>query len=240
MREIVLDTETTGLDPREGHRMVEIAAVELRDRVPTGRRLHLHFNPERPMPAEAERVHGLTDAFLADKPRFAERASELLAFLGDSPLIAHNARFDWQFLNAELELAGLPGIPEERMVDTLELARARLPGAKHSLDALCQRFGIDLSRRVRHGALIDTELLADVYVELTGGRQMGFDLGSGLIEAAVAPGPRRSWPARHFAVPEADLAAHRAFVGAMTNPIWARLEERAGGTAARAADMGEG
>ncbi len=240
MREIVLDTETTGLDPREGHRMVELAAVELRDRVPTGRRLHLYFNPGRPMPAEAEKVHGLTDAFLADKPRFADCAGELLAFLGDSPLVAHNARFDWRFLNAELELAGLPPIPEERLVDTLDLARARLPGAKHSLDALCQRFGIDLSRRVQHGALIDTELLASVYVELTGGRQMGFDLGGGLVEAAVAPGPRRHWPARVFAVPEAELARHRAFLARMASPLWARLEEAVAAAAGPPAEMGEG
>ena len=223
MREIVLDTETTGLDPAEGHRIVELAAVELRGRVATGGKLHLYFNPGRPMPPEAERVHGLTDAFLADKPAFAERAGELLAFLGDSPIIAHNARFDWRFLNAELERAGLPGIAEERLVDTLDLARARLPGAKHSLDALCQRFGIDLSRRVQHGAMIDTELLASVYVELTGGRQMGFDLGAGLVEAA-APVRRRQWPVRRFEVPEADLAAHRAFVARMADPLWARLE----------------
>jgi DNA polymerase-3 subunit epsilon len=233
MREIVLDTETTGLDPRDGHRLVELAAVELHDRVPTGRRLHLYFNPGRPMPAEAERVHGLTDAFLADKPSFAERARELLAFLGDSPIVAHNARFDWRFLNAELELAGLPPLPEERLIDTLDLARARLPGAKHSLDALCQRFGIDLSRRVQHGALVDTELLASVYIELTGGRQMGFELGGGLVEAAV-PARRRSWPARVFAIPAEELAAHRAFVAAMADPLWARLAPAA------AAQMGEG
>ncbi|MFN7174781.1 MAG: DNA polymerase III subunit epsilon [Thermaurantiacus tibetensis] len=226
MREIVLDTETTGLDPREGHRLVELAAVELRGRMPTGATLHLHFNPGRPMPPEAERVHGLSDAFLADKPPFAACADEILAFLGDSPIVAHNARFDWQFLNAELVAAGRPPIPEERLVDTLDLARARLPGAKHSLDALCQRFGIDLSRRVKHGAMIDTELLARVYVELTGGRQMGFDLEPGLLEAAVAPppGPARTWPVRHFEVPEAERLRHRAFVAQMANPLWAALE----------------
>lgn len=234
MREIVLDTETTGLDPAEGHRMVELAAVELRDRVPTGRRLHLYFNPGRAMPAEAEKVHGLSDAFLADKPAFAAEAGKVLAFLGDSPIVAHNARFDWRFLNAELELAGLPPIPEERLVDTLDLARARLPGAKHSLDALCQRFGIDLARRVRHGAMVDAELLANVYVELTGGRQMGFELGGGLVEA-TAPVRRRSWPVRLFEAPEAELAAHRAFVAAMANPLWARLAPAGAG-----GEMGEG
>ncbi|WP_448583001.1 DNA polymerase III subunit epsilon [Thermaurantiacus sp.] len=224
MREIVLDTETTGLDPSDGHRMVELAAVELCNRVLTGRRLHLYFNPGRPMPAEAQKVHGLTDAFLADKPAFAEVAAEILAFLSDSPIIAHNARFDWRFLNAELELAGLSPIAEERLVDTLDLARARLPGAKHSLDALCQRFGIDLSRRVQHGAMIDTELLASVYVELTGGRQMGLELGHGLVEAAAAPMPRRSWPVRVFALAPEELAAHRAFLAGMANPLWAKLE----------------
>ncbi|MFQ3665538.1 MAG: DNA polymerase III subunit epsilon [Sphingomonadaceae bacterium] len=222
MREIVLDTETTGLDPREGHRMVELAALELVERVPTGRTLHLYFNPERTMPPEAERVHGLTDAFLADKPRFAERLDEVAAFLADSPLVAHNAIFDWRFLNLELETAGAPPLPFERMIDTMELARRRLPGARHSLDALCQRFGIDLSRRMRHGALIDTELLAAVYVELTGGRQMGLDLATA---AAVEEGRPRERPARsprHFAVPADELERHRAFVAAMQEPIWLR------------------
>ena len=224
MREVVFDTETTGLDPRDGHRLVEFAAIEMIGRVPTGRHLHFYLNPQRQMPREAEAVHGLTDDFLADKPLFAERAAEMLAFLGDSMLVAHNARFDFGFLNFELERVGLPRIDEERMVDTLELARKRFPGAKHSLDALCTRFGIDRSARVVHGALIDTELLASVYVELTGGRQIGFDLAVSAqaesMEAAV-----EIWPRRIFSVPADELAAHRAFIEKMQNPVW---EQQAG------------
>jgi DNA polymerase-3 subunit epsilon len=225
MREIVLDTETTGLDPAQGHRVVELAAIELLDRVPTGRRLHLYFNPDRAMPPEAEKVHGLTDAFLADKPRFAERADEVLAFLSDLPVVAHNAVFDWRFLCAELEMAGRAPLPFERMVDTIEIARRVLPGAKHSLDALCQRFGIDLARRTVHGAMIDTELLADVYVELLGGRQIGMVLPVAAAGAAAgqAARPRKARTPRMLEVPEAELARHAAFVGAMKDPVWARL-----------------
>ncbi|WP_448585683.1 DNA polymerase III subunit epsilon [Thermaurantiacus sp.] len=222
MREIVLDTETTGLDPKEGHRIVEMAAIELVERVPTGRRLHLYLNPGRPMPPEAERVHGLTDAFLADKPRFEEVADEIIAFIGLSPVVAHNAVFDWRFLAFELERAGREALPFERMIDTLEIARRRLPGLRNTLDALCQRFGIDLSRRVNHGALVDAELLAQVYVELTGGRQIGLDF------AAPTPGhapetPLRQWPARRFEVPEAELLAHLEFIRGLPSSIWARL-----------------
>jgi DNA polymerase-3 subunit epsilon len=220
MREIIFDTETTGLDPRDGHRLVEFAGIELVERVPTGRHLHFHVNPGRPMPPEAEAVHGLTDDFLADKPRFAEKAGELLAFLGDAMLVAHNAQFDVRFLNFELAEAGLPPLDPGRIVDTLELARKRFPGAKHSLDALCLRFGIDRSLRVRHGALIDSELLAEVYVELTGGRQIGFDLA--VAARAEAKGPRTVWPVREWAVPEAELAAHAAFVANIENAVWLR------------------
>ncbi|MCS6987665.1 MAG: DNA polymerase III subunit epsilon [Sphingomonadaceae bacterium] len=221
MREIVIDTETTGLEPQEGHRLVEVGAVELVERVPTGRTLHLYVNPGRPVPPEAQKVHGLTDAFLADKPPFAAVAPELLAFIGHSPLVAHNALFDWKFLSFELAEAGHPPIPFERMVDTVEIARRVVPGVRHSLDALCQRFGIDLSRRVRHGALLDAELLARVYIELTGGRQMGMDLSP----TARAPSPvaRPVVPARTFTVPPDEAAAHAAFVARMRNPLWARL-----------------
>lgn len=191
MREIVFDTETTGLSPEEGDRMVEIAGVEMVDRVPTGASFHFYFNPERPMPAEAEAVHGLSDAFLADKPRFAESADALLAELGEARLVAHNAIFDFRFLNTELERAGRPAVSAARMVDTLEIARRRFPGAKHTLDALCTRFGIDRSARVVHGALIDARLLADVYVELLGGRQIGFELGSGEDAEKVTERPCR-------------------------------------------------
>lgn len=221
MREIVFDTETTGLDPRDGHRLVEFAGIELHERVPTGRVLHFHVNPGRPMPAEAEAVHGLTDAFLADKPRFIEKAGALLDFLGDAILVAHNASFDMRFLNFELEAAGHAPLHPGRVVDTLELARKRFPGAKHSLDALCQRFQIDRSARVVHGALIDAELLADVYIELTGGRQIGFDLA---VQAAAArERPREAWPVREFEVPADELAAHAAFVAAMKEPVWLRV-----------------
>jgi DNA polymerase III subunit epsilon len=221
MREIVFDTETTGLDPRDGHRLVEFAGIELVERVPTGRYLHFYVNPARTMPPEAQAVHGLTDEFLADKPPFVQKSRELLEFLQDAVLVAHNAQFDMRFLNHELERCGLAPISQELVVDTLELARKRFPGAKHSLDALCQRFGIDRSGRVVHGALIDAGLLADVYVELTGGRQIGFDLavsvqGETLCVAA-------DWPERHWAVPEAELAAHAAFVAGMKEPLWQRL-----------------
>ncbi|WP_073978470.1 DNA polymerase III subunit epsilon, partial [Erythrobacter donghaensis] len=176
MREVIFDTETTGLDPKTGDRMVEIGCVELVGRVETGRTFHAYFNPDRDMPAEAERVHGLSAAFLATKPRFADLAGELLDFLGDAPLVAHNAGFDFGFLNNELELAGRAPIALDRMVDTVVLARKKHPGAKLSLDALCTRYGIDRSHRVKHGALLDAELLAQVYVELTGGRQIGLGL----------------------------------------------------------------
>src|SRR4030095_6372216 len=160
MREIVFDTETTGLSPAGGDRMVEIGCIEMIGRVETGRHFHCYFNPERPMPSEAEAVHGLSDIFLSDKPRFADKAEELLEFIGDSPLVAHNAGFDFGFLHNELEHCGRPGICMSRMVDTLVLARTRHPGAKHSLDALCTRYGVDRSQRIKHGALLDAQLLA--------------------------------------------------------------------------------
>ncbi len=224
MREIIFDTETTGLDPKDGHRLVEFAGIELVERVPTGRVLHFHVNPGRPMPPEAEAVHGLSDDFLADKPRFRDKADELLAFLGDAIIVAHNAQFDMRFLNHELEAAGRPRLDPGRVVDTLELARKRFPGAKHSLDALCLRFGIDRSMRVKHGALIDSELLADVYVELTGGRQIGFDLA--VAAAAHVQVSRTVWPVRHFAVPDAELAAHAAFVGNLPDAVWSRVQQQ--------------
>src|SRR3954468_10236007 len=174
MREIVFDTETTGLSPLTGDRMVEIGCVELVNRCETGRTYHAYFNPDRPMPSTAEAVHGLSDAFLSDKPRFQEKVEELIDFLGDCPLVAHNASFDFGFLNHELAQCGRPLVFLTRMVDTLAIARNRHPGAKHSLDALCTRFGVDRSLRVKHGALIDAQLLAQCYVELTGGRQIGF------------------------------------------------------------------
>jgi len=227
MREIVFDTETTGLDPASGDRLVEIGCIELVNRVPTGRTFHAYCNPDRAMPMEAERVHGLGDAFLADKPRFHEHAAGLLEFLGDSPLIAHNAQFDFGFLNWELDACGHPEVALERMIDTLVLARRRHPGAKHSLDALCVRYGIDRSHRVLHGALLDAELLAQVYVELTGGRQIGLALaaeaGSAAIEATTFRPRQREFraPRPHSASAE-ELARHKAFLESFDSPLWAR------------------
>jgi DNA polymerase-3 subunit epsilon len=226
MREIVFDTETTGLDPQSGDRMVEIGCIEMVNRVPTGRTFHAYFNPDRPMPLAAEQVHGLSDAFLADKKRFHEHVSELIDFIEDSPLVAHNAQFDFGFLNYELGVCGQSRIGLERMIDTLVLARRRHPGAKHSLDALCTRYGIDRSHRVRHGALLDAELLAQVYVELTGGRQIGLALAADTAQALIeinAFHPRQREflaPRPHMASPE-ELARHKAFLESLESPLWA-------------------
>ncbi|HEX8623601.1 MAG TPA: DNA polymerase III subunit epsilon [Allosphingosinicella sp.] len=235
MREIVFDTETTGLSPLAGDRVVEIGCVELWNRVETGRTFHAYFNPERPMPSGAEAVHGLTDAFLADKPRFRDLAGDLLEFLGDCPLVAHNASFDFGFLNHELNNCGHPLVCLTRMVCTLQLARSRHPGAKHSLDALCTRFGVDRSLRVRHGALIDAQLLAQCYVELTGGRQIGLtltDIASRRIEEARETRVESDLilvevrPPRAHAPTEEELQAHAAFLSTLTDPIWHRLDGR--------------
>ncbi|HET9146258.1 MAG TPA: DNA polymerase III subunit epsilon [Sphingomicrobium sp.] len=226
MREIVFDTETTGLNPASGDRMVEIGCVEIYNRVETGRHFHAYFFPERDMPHDAELVHGLSAAFLSDKPLFSESAEALLDFLEDSPLVAHNAGFDFGFLNFELERCGRPAVSITRMVDTLTLARSKHPGAKHSLDALCVRFGIDRSHRIKHGALLDAQLLAQVYVELTGGRQIGLglvaDTGRVSVQASARPVTiREPRPARpHFAAAE-ELERHRAFIAQLVNPLWA-------------------
>ena len=226
MREIIFDTETTGLDPKSGDRLVEIGCIEMVNRVPTGNTFHCYFNPDRDMPAEAERVHGLSIAFLSDKPRFHEKAAEFLEFIGEeAKLVAHNAGFDFGFVNSELEMCGLPPLSRERMVDTVAMARVRHPGAKNSLDALCTRYGIDRSHRTKHGALLDAELLAQVYVELTGGRQIGLSLAAEteVIEIAVLSAPRRERtfrPARPHAASEAELAAHAAFLETVKSPLW--------------------
>jgi DNA polymerase-3 subunit epsilon len=228
MREIVFDTETTGLNPLGGDRMVEIGCIEMINRTETGRHYHAYFFPERDMPFEAEMVHGLSSAFLSDKPLFAEKVEELLAFLEDSPLVAHNAGFDFGFLNTELERCGRSAVPMSRMVDTLTLARSKHPGAKHSLDALCVRFGIDRSHRVKHGALLDAELLAQVYVELTGGRQIGLGLvaEAGSVSIRQSAGPvtvREPRPARPHAPLLEELERHRAFIAKLANPLWERF-----------------
>lgn len=226
MREIVFDTETTGLDPQTGDRMVEIGCIEIANRIPTGNSFHAYFNPQRDMPMEAERVHGLSAAFLEDKPLFAERASELLDFLGDAPLVAHNAQFDFGFLNFELQACQLAPIGHDRMIDTLAIARKRHPGAKHTLDALCSRYGVDRSHRVLHGALLDAELLAQVYVELMGGRQIGLGLAvdnSAPVEQAAtvfAPKLGEHRPARPHSATEDEITRHQEFMKTISSPLW--------------------
>lgn len=221
MREIVLDTETTGLDPAEGHRIVEIACLELVNHLPTGNTYQRHVNPEREIPEGALAVHGLNAAFLADKPRFAELVDELFAFIGDAPLVAHNAEFDIKFLNAELALLGRPAIPLERAIDTLLLAHRKFPGAQASLDALCKRFEIDTSGRSYHGALIDCDLLSKVYLELIGGRQATLELAAEHAERTVPPGGERAFrPPRPHAPSPAEREAHRAMMARLKKPVW--------------------
>ena len=230
MREIIFDTETTGLDPKSGDKMVEIGCLEMVNRVPTGATFHRYFNPQRDMPAEAEAVHGLSSTFLSDKPLFADEADALLEFLGEAPLVAHNAGFDFGFLNSELEHCGRATVSMDRMVDTIQIARKRHPGAKLSLDALCSRYGIDRSHRTKHGALLDAELLAQVYVELTGGRQIGLELASDAASAQasadtprVARKPTGPWrEPRPHAASEAELARHKTFVDGLKEPLWNR------------------
>jgi DNA polymerase-3 subunit epsilon len=224
MREIVLDTETTGLDPLRGDRLVEIGCVELVNRMPTGQTFHRYMNPQRDMPQEAFAVHGLSTEFLADKPLFAAVADEFLGFIGDSPLVIHNASFDISFINAEFERLKRPPIPRDRLVDTLLLARRKHPGVSNRLDDLCSRYAIDNSHRTKHGALLDAELLAEVYIDLIGARQ------SQLIQAenrrgeirTAADAPRRQRPAPLAPrVTDDDRAAHRAFVATLGDkPLW--------------------
>jgi DNA polymerase III subunit epsilon len=221
MREIVIDTETTGLDPRGGDRIVEIAAVELLNHLPTGRVFHHYLNPERDMPAGAFAVHGLSSEFLADKPRFAEVAEPFIGFIEDARLVIHNADFDLGFINAELGRLSLPALGRQRAVDTLALARQKFPGAQASLDALCRRFAIDNSGRTKHGALLDAELLSEVYLELIGGRQAGFDLAAGRRgEQATTEAARRHRPARPHAPSADELAAHAALVARLKEALW--------------------
>jgi len=222
MREVVLDTETTGLDPLAGHRVVEIGCIELVNMVATGRSLQLYLNPEMPMPAGAQEVHGLTDEFLADKPLFADKVEEFIEFLGDAQLVIHNAQFDLGFLNAELARAGRAKLTND-YVDTVSLARRKFPGQRASLDALCDRFSIDNTKRTKHGALLDSELLAEVYLELSGGRQRDLGLApemaaTGLSRMLAMKRPVR--PARPHAASAAELAAHAEFLKKVSDPIW--------------------
>jgi DNA polymerase III subunit epsilon len=225
MREIVLDTETTGLDPLRGDRVVEIGGVELENFIPTGRMFHGYFNPERPVPAEATRVHGLTDEFLSGKPLFASVVGDFLDFIAETPLVIHNAPFDMGFLNAELTRLGFATLPMTRAVDTLTMARRLFPGAPNSLDALCKRFGVDASAREWHGALLDARLLADVYLELRGGRQPGFSITrespeeTGKTVTALSQTHR---PPRTHAPTDEEQAAHKEFLEAIPNPLWVR------------------
>ena len=230
MREIVLDTETTGLKPADGHRVVELGCVELLNRIPTGATFHVYLNPDRDMPAEAFAVHGLSSDFLKDKPRFAEVADDFIDFIADAPIVAHNASFDHGFLCHELKLISRPGIPFERVVDTLMLARRKHAAGPYSLDALCARYGIDNSRRTKHGALLDAEILAEVYLELIGGRQATLGLADdielpessidGAIVVRTRPEPLEP------RVSEAEREAHRAFIATLgENAIWLSYRE---------------
>ncbi len=228
MREIIFDTETTGFDPATGDRMVEIGCIEMVSRVMTGNHYHAYFNPQRPMPPAAEQVHGLSDRFLSDKPVFGEKADELLAFLGDSPLVAHNAGFDFGFLNHELQYCGRAPVSMDRMVDTVALARVKNPGAKLSLDALCTRYGIDRSHRVKHGALLDAELLAQLYIELTGGRQIGLGLADNdfsdkamaQIDVSSVHITKIFRPARAHSASAEELARHADFIAKIKDALW--------------------
>lgn len=223
-REIVLDTETTGLDPVGGDRVVEIGCLELVNHMPTGETFHVYINPQRDMPTAAFNVHGLSEDFLATQPLFAEVVSDFTDFIGDARLIAHNAPFDMGFLNAELERAGRSLIPMAQVTDTLALARKKFPGASNSLDALCRRFEIDNSKRTLHGALLDAELLAEVYLELVGGRQPGLTLAVNATKTVTAAESVARPPRPHEPMPE-ELAAHEAFIREqVTDAMW--LEER--------------
>lgn len=233
MREIVLDTETTGLDPASGHRMVEIGCIELINHIATDSTYHVYLNPERDMPSEAFAVHGLSDEFLADKPVFADVADDFLQFIGDDPLVIHNAAFDLGFLNAELVAAGRTPIESHRAIDTVTMARSKYPGQRANLDALCKRFGIDNSHRDLHGALKDSELLARVYLELLGGRQQGLGLAAEITGAgsdggetpATATATDASVRAARAHAPSADEAArHAAFMDKLTDPVWTRTD----------------
>lgn len=227
-REIILDTETTGLDPNTGHRIAEIGCVEVVGALRTGKYFHCYLNPERDMPEEAYRVHGLSNEFLKDKPVFAEKVDEFLEFIGDSNLVIHNAAFDMKFINFELSRLGFKPIPMERTLDTVMVARKKFPGSPASLDALCKRFEIDLSGREKHGALLDAELLADVYLELLGGRQVALGLetqAEAAASAAVASSQNKILrEPRPFSPSEEELAAHAEFLRHIKNPIWNAAE----------------
>jgi DNA polymerase III subunit epsilon len=226
MREIILDTETTGLNPAQGDRLVEIGAVELLHRMPTGKVFHVYLNPERDMPKEAEAVHGLSAAFLADKPYFADKVDEFLAFVGDSKLVIHNASFDMSFINAELGYCAKLAIPADQVIDTLAIARRMHPSGPNSLDALCRRYGIDNSKRTKHGALLDAELLAEVYLELMGGRQTSLGLAQTKREVTVLQTSTHSISRQRLSplsprLTDNEKAAHQAAISGLgENALW--------------------
>ena len=222
MREIALDTETTGLDPFAGHKVIEIGCVEMFNRIRTGNSFQAYINPQRDVPEEAFRVHGISNAFLADKPVFAEIAKEFVEFIGDSKLVIHNAQFDLKFINYELNLLNIKPIHNDRAIDTMLIARRKFPGAPAKLDALCKRFNIDLSARTKHGALLDSELLADVYLELMGGRQetLSFEEEKSTAKIEVQKVAKPIITARSFPASEVEIAAHQAFLKKVKNPIW--------------------
>lgn len=227
MKEIVLDTETTGMDPSNGDRMVEIGCVELINHIPTGRTLQIYINPEREIPADAIAVHGITNEFVADKPTFSEIYPEFLDFIKDGKLVIHNAEFDMKFINFQLGQVGHPAIGWGNVIDTLAMARKKFPGSPASLDALCRRFGIDNTERTYHGALLDSELLAEVYLELLGGRQHGLSLAAkntkNQPESVGAQKIKRQYrePRNHTASPE-ELAAHKELLEKLTDPLWSK------------------
>jgi DNA polymerase-3 subunit epsilon len=224
MREIILDTETTGLSPID-HRVVEIGCIELVNHVATGREFHAYINPERDMPAEAEAVHGLSSEFLSTKPLFAAIVDDFLAFVGDAPVVAHNAGFDMGFINAELKRLSRAPLTSDRAIDTVLLARRKFPGAQASLDALCRRFQIDTSARTKHGALLDAQLLAQVYLELVGGREPGLALAvSETVTVTATPIARVAREPRPHAPTAEELVAHTAFIATIKNALWAKLE----------------
>lgn len=228
MREIVLDTETTGIDHAKGHRVVEIGAVELVNHIPSGKTFHYYLDPERDMPPDAEAIHGLSTQFLKGKPRFAQVVDEFRGFIGDASLVIHNAAFDVGFLNAEFARVGAPAILPERVVDTLMLARQKHPMGPNSLDALCKRYGIDNSKREKHGALLDSELLADVYLELIGGRQSALSLSAITVASRAALAPSGIVKPRPHALAsrltEAEMAAHRALIAELGDKaLWNEL-----------------
>lgn len=216
MREIILDTETTGLDPKDGHRIIEIACVEIIGKVRTGKSFQTYINPLREVPDDAFRIHGISTEFLKDKPKFDDVAKDFLEFIGDSKLVIHNAAFDMKFINHHLREINLEIIERGNVIDSLELARAKFPGAGNSLDALCKRFGIDLSRRTKHGALLDCELLADVYIEIMGGNQISmFEIGLEKQKSSLEnknSENKKSFPKREFALSEQDLNSHKEFI----------------------------